>query len=260
MVHGLAFLEFRIICKCFLTSKQPCSVARLCSVLFFFHECDWGHKTSAPSVWLQGSWVRLPAPFLLFIANRKVLCRKKKKKQIICLSIAWTLPSSKWFCKVRPLKCLLFFKSFDEIIVATCLQRGKLFLLILYRTHFVPFFAGCYWNMQPHSVLANCVKSLFRFTFRLPQVIFCRSVSHSCPEAWRLCTVCIWSSSMQSNVCVCVRVCGALSFVFDCSKKIKTFLCTFCRGVVMLRRIRAGACVGCLWMAQLTEDAFGVPL
>lgn len=134
-------------------------------------------------------------------------------------SIVRTLPSRKWFCKVWPLKCLLFFKSFDEIIIATCLQQGKLFLPILCCT-FCTTCGRLPLNMQPDSMLANRVKSLLRFTFPLPQVdtsFFLQEhvtfVSLRSTLKLRGFVQFVFEAVECRAMCACV--CGALSFVFQ---------------------------------------------
>lgn len=85
---------------------------------------------------------------------------------------------------------------------------------------FAPLSEQLLLNVQSHLMLANRVKSLLRFTFPWPQVDNFILFAGACHiyvltlyiEAWWLCTVCIWSSWVQSDVCACV--CGALSFIF----------------------------------------------
>lgn len=149
---------------------------------------------------------------LLFITNRGGLYRENELHASALH--AGTLPSSTWFCKVLPLICLLFFKSFYEIIIATCLQQGKLVFCLSVPHFFCAIFCRLLLNTTTFGASQSCEQFVTNH-FSFAASYFCRSMSHSSPQAWRPCTVCIWSSWVQSNV----RVCGTFPFVFDCSRK-----------------------------------------
>ncbi|KAL3185378.1 hypothetical protein MRX96_005539 [Rhipicephalus microplus] len=80
------------------------------------------------------------------------------------------------FGKVLPLICLLFFKSFYEIIIATCLQQGKLVFCLSVPHFFCAIFCRLLLNTTTFGASQSCEQFVTNH-FSFAASYFCRSMS-----------------------------------------------------------------------------------